>query len=251
MKTLIWMSCLFLYVLATTLITRGGFILGAIPTIALFCAASWLAKHLCKKWDEKKSGTDTQDNNVAEKQPVDVLAPVEEDSAEGIQEPKEAENASPIEEVPAPVLEHKSAPKKNAKKTTVLLSCALAISLLALAGSVVYILRQSAELEELKNHDELLSKNYDILFKKYDNETRILNYTISELETQVRKMESKLDFYNDSVVFVLDDGTNIYHRYMCPHWPTGRYSYWAYNPEAAASRGYYKCSYYDSGLVKN
>lgn len=252
MKALIWMLCLFLYGLTTTLITHSGFILGAIPTGALFCAALWLAKHLCKKWDEKKTGTATQDKEVAEKQPVDLLTFIEESPTEILQEPQAPEDTAPIEEdVSAPVLDHKSAPKKHANTATVFLSCALVVSLLALTGSVVYILQQNAELEELKQHDETLSKNYDILFKKYDAETRSLNSTISGLETQVRKMEDKLDFYNDSVVFVLDDGTNIYHRYKCPHWPTGRYSFWAYNPEAAASRGYYKCSYYDIGLVKN
>lgn len=251
MKILIWILCFFLSGMTTTLIARGGFILGAIPTVALFCAASWLAKYLCKKWDEKKSGTAAPDSDVAENHPADVLALVEEDPVEILQEPQEEEKTAPVEEVPALVPEHNPVPKKNANKATVLLSCALAVSLLALVGSVVYISQQNAALEELKTHDELLSKNYDILFKKYDNETRILNYTISELETQVRKMEDKLDFYNDAVVFVLNDGTNIYHRYKCPHWPTGKYSYWAYNPEAAASRGYYKCSYYDSGLVKN
>jgi len=54
MKVLIWFLCIFANALFTTLIKKAGVLLGAIPTVILYGAACWLARTLCKKWDEHK-----------------------------------------------------------------------------------------------------------------------------------------------------------------------------------------------------
>lgn len=54
MKFSIWFLCIFANALITTLIKETGVILGAIPTVVLYGATIWLAKTLCKKWDEHK-----------------------------------------------------------------------------------------------------------------------------------------------------------------------------------------------------
>lgn len=55
MKVLIWFLCIFANALVTTLIRESGVILGGIPAAVLFGATFWLARTLCKKWDEHKA----------------------------------------------------------------------------------------------------------------------------------------------------------------------------------------------------
>ena len=54
MKGLIWFLCIFANALITTILKESGILLGAIPTMILFAAMLWLARTLCKKWDEHK-----------------------------------------------------------------------------------------------------------------------------------------------------------------------------------------------------
>ena len=60
MKVLIWFLCIFANALITTLIKEAGVILGAIPTVILYGATFWLARTLCKKWDEHKESKATK-----------------------------------------------------------------------------------------------------------------------------------------------------------------------------------------------
>lgn len=55
MKVLIWVGCCFIYGLITTLVKQSGVVLGAIPTIILVGGIFWLARTLCKKYDEHKT----------------------------------------------------------------------------------------------------------------------------------------------------------------------------------------------------
>lgn len=59
MKFLIWFLCIFANAIITTIIKEAGVILGAIPTVILFGATMWLARTLCKKWDEHKENKET------------------------------------------------------------------------------------------------------------------------------------------------------------------------------------------------
>ena len=56
MKFLIWFLCVLANAIIITLIKAAGIILGGIPTALLFVATLWLARNLCKKWDEHKDG---------------------------------------------------------------------------------------------------------------------------------------------------------------------------------------------------
>lgn len=54
MKVLIWFLCILAYSVITTLFYNAGIILGGIPTGILVLGEVWLARTLCKKWDERK-----------------------------------------------------------------------------------------------------------------------------------------------------------------------------------------------------
>lgn len=61
MKVLIWILCIFANALITTILKESGILLGAIPTMILFGAMLWLARTLCKKWDEHKERGDDKE----------------------------------------------------------------------------------------------------------------------------------------------------------------------------------------------
>lgn len=68
MKFLIWFGCFFLNALITMIINGNGIILGGIPTALLFLGCYFLAKFLCKKWDNHKT------NKLNKKKNNDKLA---------------------------------------------------------------------------------------------------------------------------------------------------------------------------------
>lgn len=78
MKFLIWFLCIFANALITTLIKETGVILGAIPTVILYGATIWLARTLCKKWEEHKENKETRKKpkNHDSLQPAPVKATV-------------------------------------------------------------------------------------------------------------------------------------------------------------------------------
>lgn len=75
MKFLIWCFCIFANAIITTIVKEAGVILGAIPAVVLFGATMWLAKTLCKKWDEHKENKKTE--KKVKTQPVTHPASVE------------------------------------------------------------------------------------------------------------------------------------------------------------------------------
>lgn len=62
MKVLIWFLCIFACAIITSLIKETGIILGAIPTVILFTGTMWLARTLCKKWDEHNKNKATKES---------------------------------------------------------------------------------------------------------------------------------------------------------------------------------------------
>lgn len=79
--------------------------------------------------------------------------------------------------------------------------------------------------------------NDDVNYWKSD--ARNLESEIYELKQESSKNSRKLNFYENHVVIVADDGTKKYHKYGCDDLDTS--SFWAYNTEAAEGRGYYAC----------
>ena len=59
MKILIWTGCIFGLSIFITMLRTGGILLGGIPTALLYGGMFWLARTLCKKWDNHK-----KDNTV-------------------------------------------------------------------------------------------------------------------------------------------------------------------------------------------
>ena len=55
MKVLIWLGYIFGLSLFIVILKNVGIILGGIPTALLFWGMLWLARALCKKWDEHKA----------------------------------------------------------------------------------------------------------------------------------------------------------------------------------------------------
>ncbi len=70
MKVLIWVLCFFLNALISAIIKGNGVILGAIPTVILYGVTIWLARTLCKKWDEHKADKITNQTEQANIPPV-------------------------------------------------------------------------------------------------------------------------------------------------------------------------------------
>ncbi|MGN1320908.1 MAG: hypothetical protein ACI4U6_07310 [Acutalibacteraceae bacterium] len=63
MKVLIWIVCFFMMSVVVTYLNGSGIFLGGIPTIILFGITFWIAKTLCKKYDEAKSLKNSDDAN--------------------------------------------------------------------------------------------------------------------------------------------------------------------------------------------
>ena len=52
---------------------------------------------------------------------------------------------------------------------------------------------------------------------------------------------NEIAFYDEHIVFVADNGTDLYHKYDCSVFQNCE-SFWAYNTEAAEGEGYKPCS---------
>lgn len=59
------------------------------------------------------------------------------------------------------------------------------------------------------------------------------------LEAQISEYKSKVEFMDEYVVCVEDDGTNLYHRYECERFVGN--SFWVFNVDTAEVRGYRAC----------
>ena len=74
----------------------------------------------------------------------------------------------------------------------------------------------------------------------WSNQTDKLKDEVSDLQWEKTKQGWNLNFYEEHVVIVPDDGTRKYHKYGCDDLDTS--SFWAFNTEAAIQKGYRACS---------
>ena len=88
-----------------------------------------------------------------------------------------------------------------------------------------------SEIERLKNN--LNSKSE--LAESYKEDLDRLTG-----EHDVDYIENKLEFFDESVVYVIEGFGNYYYSYDCMMKKVGNneFTYWAYNPEAAQDAGY-------------
>ena len=90
----------------------------------------------------------------------------------------------------------------------------------------------------------ILAINVADLDRAYQiNRDKVERYedSIADYRTKISGLENDLYFYNKHVVFVSDDGTKIYHKVDCYKFDSSYF--WAYNTEAAKSKGYTPCSW--------
>ena len=64
---------------------------------------------------------------------------------------------------------------------------------------------------------------------------------IDDYQNTIDGLENNLYFYDKYVVFVSDDGTNLYHKVDCYKFDSSYF--WAYNIDAAKDKGYRACSW--------
>lgn len=64
---------------------------------------------------------------------------------------------------------------------------------------------------------------------------------VGSYQNDISDLRNELDFYNEYVVVVSDDGTNLYHKYGCRYFSD--HYFWAYNTEKAIQLGYHPCSH--------
>ena len=73
MKILIWIVCFFTNALIIALIKDSGIMLGGIPTALMFGGTLWLARTLCKKWDEHKLNNSIKENITVQDSPIEEV----------------------------------------------------------------------------------------------------------------------------------------------------------------------------------
>ena len=95
-------------------------------------------------------------------------------------------------------------------------------------------------------HFKIQNLNAELL--SFSEQNSSLQVQVSGLQNhisylqQVTSSDRKLiDFIDEYVVFVEDDGTDLYHKYDCHRFKKA--SFWAYNTEAAIESGYRECPY--------
>ena len=110
----------------------------------------------------------------------------------------------------------------------------LALSAAILVSVILNIVQFKINIDQSKKANTLnADKAY--YMKKVTNQQSV----ITSLETEIKKRDEKIDFFDEHVVFVVDDGTMLYHKYDCYKFEG---DFWAYNTKAAESMGYSECS---------
>lgn len=55
MKVFLWLLPFLVVIIVQTVALSSGYVLGALPTVAIFIIANLIAQALRKKWDERKN----------------------------------------------------------------------------------------------------------------------------------------------------------------------------------------------------
>lgn len=120
----------------------------------------------------------------------------------------------------------------------ILVTLGILIVLTSVAGNVFLYLSNTNMQERIQT----LEEEKTVLTEESKNRL----FTIIDLETEVNQLKNKVDslteeisFYDEHIVFIEDDGTNLYHHYDCYAFVGN--SFWAYNTEAAEGKGYKPC----------
>jgi cell division protein FtsB len=123
--------------------------------------------------------------------------------------------------------------RKPKAKLNILFITLKIIFAVSLVGSIIYY---NSELASLKKENKSLVKKNNSL--ESENE-EIHSNLFSVIGTDsVFYVSNKLDFFDDNIAFQIEGFGNYYYSYDCMMQKVnGYYSYWAYNKEAAISKG--------------
>ena len=119
----------------------------------------------------------------------------------------------------------------------------LGASLLIIGYSIAKVyfgVKYDNKEKKLRERIEILEEENTELYEEI-NELNSTLYNITGLHTNDYIID-KLDFFDDNIVFVLKGYGNYYYTYDCVQKIAdgNQYSFWAYNKEAARSKGYYR-----------
>jgi TolA-binding protein len=98
------------------------------------------------------------------------------------------------------------------------------------------------ELEDAVSEQERQINVYKRNEWSYRSQLASKDDTIENLREKNNLMSSKIAFYDWAVVVVPNNGSKKYHKHGCSYLDLSD-GFWAYNSEAAESRGYKPCSH--------
>ena len=75
---------------------------------------------------------------------------------------------------------------------------------------------------------------------QYEKDLSDVRNKVEQYKDELSNVRNKVNFIDNNVVFIEDDGSNLYHKYDC--YKFKGYSYWVHNVEYAVYRGYKPCS---------
>ena len=106
---------------------------------------------------------------------------------------------------------------------------------------VVVVALSALNVVQLVNRQDLQSQITELEKESALKTSRIttLNNENSSLQSTVWEYTHLVNFIDDYVVFVENDGTNLYHKFDSYRFKEN--SFWVYNIEAAKNQGYYAC----------
>lgn len=120
-----------------------------------------------------------------------------------------------------------------------------AICIVLLIGNLYIFFAYSSMKEEivaLNNiiHDkEVYISSLKTKISSHEKTIDLKDSEIGFLEEENYELIEKAEFMDDHIVFVSDDGNSLYHKFDCSRMDFSRF--WAYNTEAAISKGYRPC----------
>lgn len=121
---------------------------------------------------------------------------------------------------------------KNSKNSRIPFFISLAVNVVLIIFFVLFV-------SAYENEYSSLQAKYDSLNTKYYNISKAAEQRLETI-TELKPYKEKADFLDAHIAFVVSDDAYAYHTYDC-HFFQNCDSFWAYNIEAAKSRGYAPC----------
>lgn len=128
----------------------------------------------------------------------------------------------------------------NKKPLLIVTFCILFLSVIGLSITCTMLYQQNVESQSTITSLDELSQNLQRTIDRKNDKIKELEKDYSDLFSDFLDYGAKADFLDNYIAFVVSDDAYAYHTYDC-HFFQNCDSYWAYNIEAAQSRGYSPC----------